>query len=563
MNRNRLGLAFRLMGGLLTIVAATTLASLAGLISLDQVGQQFSYTARSEIPLLVAAARLSQESQGLAFIGPAFGKVDNRFTLATKIGEANDKLASLDLLIESLASFGIDPEVIKDIRTTDEMLRQHYARLADVVSQRIDAETEMRNRWNRMLKLSEDVHAQGDALRRSIRPGTPDWPLLVAWTDAATAIVSSATTSWGYESKPRLERLATRLDGVWHEAESKYRHMTPELQMRLAPLHKALGENAGAMPNFAMRQLQFLNSDRIENGMVSQAEILSSRLVIAAADLFAKTQSRVDEQNTKVVALIEWTSKLQAGTIAITLFVSLIMLIYINRSVIRRITALCTVMTDHAQGRGGKIEITDRDEIGDMSRALSYFVGVIKDREEKLQTINADLKLAHHNLERIAVTDRLTGLYNRTKLDEVFANELARAQRYDVPLAVVMADIDKFKLVNDTYGHQVGDSVLCEFSTIVRNLVRDTDTLGRWGGEEFLIICSHIDMNDAYILAERIRSTIVAHSFSVVGPKSCSLGVASYRPGDTVATIMSRVDAALYEAKQNGRNRVVLEREST
>ena len=198
-----------------------------------------------------------------------------------------------------------------------------------------------------------------------------------------------------------------------------------------------------------------------------------------------------------------------------------------------------------------------------MSRALSYFVGVIKDREEKLQTINADLKLAHHNLERIAVTDRLTGLYNRTKLDEVFANELARAQRYDVPLAVVMADIDKFKLVNDTYGHQVGDSVLCEFSTIVRNLVRDTDTLGRWGGEEFLIICSHIDMNDAYILAERIRSTIVAHSFSVVGPKSCSLGVASYRPGDTVATIMSRVDAALYEAKQNGRNRVVLEREST
>jgi diguanylate cyclase (GGDEF)-like protein len=105
--------------------------------------------------------------------------------------------------------------------------------------------------------------------------------------------------------------------------------------------------------------------------------------------------------------------------------------------------------------------------------------------------------------------------------------------------------------------------VLCEFSTIVRNLVRDTDTLGRWGGEEFLIICSHIDINDAYILAERIRATVAAHTFSVVGPKNCSLGVASYRPGDTVKTIMSRADAALYEAKQNGRNRVVLERELT
>lgn len=94
---------------------------------------------------------------------------------------------------------------------------------------------------------------------------------------------------------------------------------------------------------------------------------------------------------------------------------------------------------------------------------------MIKDREEKLQTINADLKLAHHNLERIAVTDRLTGLWrNRTKLDEVFASELARAQRYGVSLAVIMADIDKFKLVNDTYGHQVGVIAFCEFSTIVR-----------------------------------------------------------------------------------------------
>lgn len=563
MNHTHLGIAFRLMGGLLTVVASTTLASLAGFISLDQVGQQFAHTARSEIPLLVAAARLSQESQGIAFIGPAFGKVDNRFTLATKIGEANDKLASLDHLIQSFASFGADSEVIKNIRTTDDLLRQHFARLAEAVGRRIDAETEMQNRWNRMLKLGEDIHEQGDVLRRTIRPGTPDWPLLVAWTDSATAIVSSTTSSWGYESKRQLERLATRLDGLWHDADSNYRRMTPGLQSRLDPLHKALGENAGAMPNFATRRLRLLDSERIENGMVNQAEILSSRLVIAAADLFADTQSRVDGQNTKVAALIESTSKLLTGTVVLTLFVSLLMLLYINRSVIRRLTALCAAMTDHAQGRGGAIEIADRDEIGDMSRALSYFVGVIKDREEKLQTINADLKLAHHNLERIAVTDRLTGLYNRTKLDEVFASELARAQRYGVSLAVIMADIDKFKLVNDTYGHQVGDSVLCEFSTIVRNLVRDTDTLGRWGGEEFLIICSHIDINDAYILAERIRATVAAHTFSVVGPKNCSLGVASYRPGDTVETIMSRADAALYEAKQNGRNRVVLEREQT
>lgn len=560
MHRNRIGIAFRLIGGLLAVVVLTTLASLFGFISLDQVSLQFAQTARSEIPLLVAASQLSQESQGIAFIGPALGKVDNRFTLATKIGEFNDKLASLDILIQSFSSFGADTEVIENIRATDDMLRQHFARLAEVVGQRIDAETEIQNRWNRMLKLGENIHEQRDVLRKAIRSGTSDSQLLVAWTDSATAIVSNTISILSYKNKPKLERMGTRLDVLWHEADNQYKRMTPSLQSRLAPLHKVFSENVGTEPNFATRRLQLLESERIEIGMVNQAEILSSRLVIAAADLFAKTQSEVEGRNTKVAVVMEWTSKFLAGTVALTLFVSLIMLIYINRSVIKRLSALRSAMTDHAQGRGGPIEISDRDEIGEMSRALSYFVGVIKDREDKLHAINADLTLAHHNLEKIAVTDRLTGLYNRTKLDEVFANELARAERYNESLAVIMADIDKFKTVNDTYGHQIGDSVLTEFAAIMRKLVRDTDTLGRWGGEEFLVICSHADLNSAYILAERIRAAVAGHSFSVVGQKTCSFGVASYRPGDTAETIVNRADMALYEAKQNGRNRIELER---
>lgn len=560
MHRNRIGIAFRLIGGLLAVVVLTTLASLFGFISLDQVSLQFAQTARSEIPLLVAASQLSQESQGIAFIGPALGKVDNRFTLATKIGEFNDKLASLDILIQSFSSFGADTEVIENIRATDDMLRQHFARLAEVVGQRIDAETEIQNRWNRMLKLGENIHEQRDVLRKAIRSGTSDSQLLVAWTDSATAIVSNTISILSYKNKPKLERMGTRLDVLWHEADNQYKRMTPSLQSRLAPLHKVFSENVGTEPNFATRRLQLLESERIEIGMVNQAEILSSRLVIAAADLFAKTQSEVEGRNTKVAVVMEWTSKFLAGTVALTLFVSLIMLIYINRSVIKRLSALRSAMTDHAQGRGGPIEISDRDEIGEMSRALSYFVGVIKDREDKLHAINADLTLAHHNLEKIAVTDRLTGLYNRTKLDEVFANELARAERYNESLAVIMADIDKFKTVNDTYGHQIGDSVLTEFAAIMRKLVRDTDTLGRWGGEEFLVICSHADLNSAYILAERIRAAVAGHSFSVVGQKTCSFGVASYRPRDTAETIVNRADMALYEAKQNGRNRIELER---
>lgn len=560
MAHNRFGIAFRLMGGLLAVAASTTLASLGGFLSLGQVGQQFAWTAHSEVPLLVAASRLSQESQGIAFIGPAFGKTDNRFTLATKMGEANDKLTSLEVLIQSFVSFGADSEMIGSIRATGDMLRQHFAKLGEVVGQRIDAEAEIQNRWNRMLRLGEEIHEQGGALRGAIRPGMPDWPLMVAWTDSANAIVANTIAILGYKNKPQLERLANRLDGLWQEAETQYGRMSPDLQIRLAPLHKVLGENAGTPPNFATRRLQLLDSEQAEAGMINKAEILSSRLVIAAADLFVKTQREVDGRNTRVAAVIEWTSKLLAGAVALTLFVTLLMLVYINRNVIRRITALRTAMTDHAQGRGGPIEIAGRDEIGEMSSALSYFVGVIKDREDKLHAINADLSLAHRNLERVAVTDRLTGLYNRTKLDEVFASELARVERYGESVSIILADIDKFKSVNDTYGHQVGDRVLGEFAAILRKLTRDTDTPGRWGGEEFLVICSHVDLNGARILAERIRAAVAEHSFPVVGQKTCSFGVASYRPGDTEDTMVKRADEALYEAKQNGRDRVALER---
>jgi len=560
MARNRFGIAFRLMGGLLTVAAFTTLASLGGFLSLHQVGQQFAWTAHSEVPLLVAASRLSQESQGIAYIGPAFRKIDNRFTLATKMGEANDKLASLDVLIQSFAAFGADAEVIGNIRATSDVLRQHFAELAEVVGQRIDAEAEMQSRWNRMLKLDEDIHGQDDVLRGAIRPQAPDWPLMVAWTDAAAAVVSQAISTLGYKNKPQLERLAMRLAGSWQEAETQYGRMTPDLQLRLAPLRKVLGENAGAPPNFATWRVRLLDAEQAEVGMVNKSEILSSRLVIAAADLFVKTQNEVNGRNTRVAAVIDGTSKLLAGAVVLTLVVSLLMLLYINRSVIRRLAALRAAMTDHAQGRGGPIDIAGRDEIGEMASALRYFVGVIRDREDKLQAINADLSQAHDKLERIAVTDRLTGLYNRTKLDAAFASELARVERYGESVAIILADIDHFKSVNDTYGHQVGDSVLGEFAAILHKLTRETDTAGRWGGEEFLIICAHVDLQGARALAERIRAAVAEHAFAVVGQRTCSFGVAGYRPGDTADTMVKRADEALYEAKQQGRNRVELER---
>lgn len=159
-------------------------------------------------------------------------------------------------------------------------------------------------------------------------------------------------------------------------------------------------------------------------------------------------------------------------------------------------------------------------------------------------------------LEYLSVTDRLTGVYNRMKLDEVLAAETLRAARSQRPFSVIMLDVDHFKQVNDKYGHQVGDHTLAELAAALRQRLRATDTIGRWGGEEFLLICPDTDLPGVTRLAEMLREHIAGHAFSTRDAQTASFGVASYRAGDTPEDIVSRADSALYRAKHAGRNQV-------
>lgn len=161
--------------------------------------------------------------------------------------------------------------------------------------------------------------------------------------------------------------------------------------------------------------------------------------------------------------------------------------------------------------------------------------------------------------EELSITDRLTGLYNRLKLDELFEANLHTAQRHSTAFSIILLDIDKFKTVNDTFGHQVGDEVLKEFSTLLKNNIRTEDILGRWGGEEFLILTPGSDLNAATSLAEKLRQSVENHSFKTVGHKTSSFGVSSFYWGDDQKSMVSRADEALYRAKENGRNRVEVE----
>lgn len=166
------------------------------------------------------------------------------------------------------------------------------------------------------------------------------------------------------------------------------------------------------------------------------------------------------------------------------------------------------------------------------------------------------LEEKNKELTELSRKDALTGLCNRLMLDQVLEEEINRSNRSGEGFSVIIADLDRFKLINDTYGHISGDHLLIKISDIIKNSCRVIDTVGRWGGEEFLVICPGTDLKGAISLAERIRSNIENHPFEEVGQVTISLGVATFSPADTRETIVKIADDALYKAKEKGRNRV-------
>ena len=161
-------------------------------------------------------------------------------------------------------------------------------------------------------------------------------------------------------------------------------------------------------------------------------------------------------------------------------------------------------------------------------------------------------------IEELSVTDALTKLYNRMKLDQTIVISVEKYKRHQIQFSIVLIDIDDFKSVNDIYGHDIGDYVLQTFASILTKQTRITDTVGRWGGEEFLIVCDNTDSKGAALIAEKLRKEIESTLLDKVQRKTICLGVAQFTDKDTINTLFKKADDALYKAKNSGKNRVVI-----
>ena len=191
------------------------------------------------------------------------------------------------------------------------------------------------------------------------------------------------------------------------------------------------------------------------------------------------------------------------------------------------------------------LDIARQEAVAELQRSL-----------EQVQQTNQELQQALAELERLASTDKLTGTWNRRRLHEAVTNEMERLRRYDHPVSLMIVDIDFFKQVNDDHGHVVGDQVLTTLATLLQSNVRIMDSLTRWGGEEFVVLCPNTTLSSVAMLAERLREKIASAVYPAVNTITASIGVAECLSRETWEQWFQRADAALYRAKACGRNQV-------
>ncbi len=159
-------------------------------------------------------------------------------------------------------------------------------------------------------------------------------------------------------------------------------------------------------------------------------------------------------------------------------------------------------------------------------------------------------------MRRLATIDGLTEIFNRMKTEEILAKEISEFQIDANPLSVILVDVDHFKSVNDTYGHSEGDNVLRSIVSILKDNIRDSDSLGRWGGEEFLIVTPKTNVQSSYSIAQRLTKLVSNYDFANIGHVTVSMGVSTLNDGESFYELLINADKALYLAKENGRNRV-------
>lgn len=279
-------------------------------------------------------------------------------------------------------------------------------------------------------------------------------------------------------------------------------------------------------------------------------EEMSTMVTVPSTGWFVVVRMPTEEAFRPIAVFREYT--LKSGLIILVVMIALVTLLL--TTMLRPLVQAARAMRNMADGKIelAQLPIRRNDEVGDLLFGFNQLVATLHEKEAALRT-------AVKRLEQLASTDELTGAWNRRQFDEVVDRELDRSRRYGHPLSLMMLDLDLFKTINDKHGHAEGDRVLQHVAECIRGALRRSDSLTRWGGEEFVVLMPDTGISNAAVLAERVRAAIAAYSIEGFGSVTVSIGVAKAVASESRDQWVERADAALYRAKNAGRNRVELD----
>lgn len=322
---------------------------------------------------------------------------------------------------------------------------------------------------------------------------------------------------------------------------------------------KARSDNLIKMEVQAFNAMEgrFTGSDGMYSVTGKPDQALARRIVHGEAYHLAKSDimKRVNEffrllelRTLNEVVALEATQKkayfFAVGLVLMLVLFSVYSYYFFNKNIIFPLNDLRKKVKQMKEGTY-KFKVNERnDEIGLLMQDFSEMANTIS------RTIN--------ELEKFSRTDQLTKINNRIGLNEILDNENYKFGRYQTSCSLILLDIDNFKNVNDQYGHVVGDDFIIKISALLSDNVRESDIVGRWGGEEFLIICPDTSLQKAGVLAESIRKKINNFSFLDIGHRSASFGVSTFKDGYDIVAVIDEADKALYRAKDKGRNKVCI-----
>jgi diguanylate cyclase (GGDEF)-like protein len=304
---------------------------------------------------------------------------------------------------------------------------------------------------------------------------------------------------------------------------------------------------------------RLLTQDRVEASQVQFA----NRKVLATLD-------RVPQGRWAVVAHIPtadaYSEVHRFGKFALLAIVALLLVVStsayrLGLLIVRPLDRLARGAVEVARGDlAVDLPATGDGEVRDLTKVFNEMVARLRVGRQEIELVNGILRQQNEELERLSVTDGLTGLANHRLLMQRLVEEGHRHERTESPFSVIMADVDNFKEYNDEFGHPEGDHVLKTVAAILRESIREVDCAGRYGGEEFVIVMPETSAQAAGVAAERIRERLAQEKFS--GRRiTLSMGIAEFpRDAENALSIISAADSALYQAKHGGRNQVVVAR---